>query len=33
MSNFQPLDVVDRSSETQPQMVENWYNLKQQNKG
>ena len=23
MSNFQPLEVVDRSSETQPQVVEN----------
>ena len=23
MSNFQPLEFVDRSSETQPQMVEN----------
>ena len=24
---FQPLDVVDRGSETQPQVVENWNKL------
>ena len=27
MSNFQPLEVVDRGSETQPQDVENLINL------
>ena len=31
MSNFQPLEVVDRGSETQPQVVENLNKLSQQN--
>ena len=33
MSNFQPLEVVDRGSETQPQVVENLNKLTQQDKG
>ena len=33
MSNLQPLDVVDRGSETQPQVVENLNKLTQQDKG
>ena len=33
MSNFQPLEVVDRGSETQPQVVENVNKLTQQYKG
>ena len=33
MSNFQPLEVVDRGSETQPQVVENLKKLAKQDKG
>ena len=33
MSNFQPLEVVDRGSETQPQVVENLNKLTLQDKG
>ena len=33
MSNFQPLEVVDRGSETQPQVVENLNKLIRQDKG
>ena len=33
MSNFQPLEVVDRRSETQPQVVENSKKLSQQDRG
>ena len=33
MSNFQPLEVVDRGSETQLQVVKNLNNLTQQDKG
>ena len=33
MSVFQPLEVVDRDSETQPQVVEKWNKLTQQVKG
>ena len=33
MSNFQPLEVVDRGSETQPQVVENSNKFTQQDKG
>ena len=33
MSNFQPLEVVDRGSETQPQVVENLNKLTWQDKG
>ena len=33
MSNFQALEVVDRSSETQSQVDENLNNLPQQDKG
>ena len=33
MSNFHPLEVVDRGSETQPSVVENLNKLFQQNKG
>ena len=33
MSNFQPLGVVDRGSETQPQVVVNLNKLFQQDKG
>ena len=32
MSNFQPLEVVDRVSETQPQVVENMKKLSYQDK-
>ena len=32
MSNFHPLEVVNRGSETQPQVVENLNKLSQQNK-
>ena len=32
MSDFQPLEVVDRGSETQPQVVENLNKLTQQDK-
>ena len=32
MSNFQPLEVVDHGSETQPQVAENLNKLTQQNK-
>ena len=32
MSNFQPLEVVDRGSETQPQVVENLNKYIWQNK-
>ena len=32
MSNFQPLEVVDRGSETQPQVVENLNKSIQQDK-
>ena len=32
MSNFQPLEVVDRSRETQPQAVENLNKITQQDK-
>ena len=32
MSNFQPLEVVDRGSETQPQVVENLNNSTNQDK-
>ena len=33
MSNFQPLEVVDRGSETQPQVVANLNKLTEQHKG
>ena len=33
MSNFQSLEVVDRGSETQSQVVENWNKLTLQDKG
>ena len=33
MSKFQPLEVVDRGSETQPQVVENFNKFTQQDKG
>ena len=33
MSNFQPLAVVDRGSETQPQVVDNLNKFTQQDKG
>ena len=33
MSNFQPLEVVDRGSETQPQVIENLDELTYQDKG
>ena len=33
MSNFQPLEVVDRGSEIQPQVVENLNIFTQQDKG
>ena len=33
MSNFQPLEVVDRVSETQLQVVENFKTITQQDKG
>ena len=33
MSNFQPLEVVDRGSETQPKVVENLNTLIQQGTG
>ena len=33
MSNFQPLEVVDRGSETQPRVVENLNKFTQQDKG
>ena len=33
MSNFQPLEVVDRGSETQPQVGENLNKLTWQDKG
>ena len=33
MSNFQPLVVVDRGSETQPRVVENLNKFSQQDKG
>ena len=33
MSNFQPLEVVGRGSETQLQVAENLYKLTQQDKG
>ena len=33
MSNFQPLEVEDRGSETQPQVVENFNKLTEQDKG
>ena len=33
MSNFQALEVVDRGSETQPQVRENLNKLTQQDKG
>ena len=33
MRNFQPLEVVDRGSETQPQVVENLNKLAQQDEG
>ena len=33
MSNFQPLEVVDRGSEIQPQEVENLIKITQQDEG
>ena len=33
MSNFQPLEVVNRGSETQPQVVENLNKLTEQDEG
>ena len=33
MDNFQPLEVVDRGSETQPQVVENLNKFTQQEEG
>ena len=33
MGNFQPLEVVDRGSETQPQVIENLNKLTLQDKG
>ena len=33
MSNFQPLEVVDRGSKTQPRVAENLNKLPQQDKG
>ena len=33
MSNFQPLEVVDRGSETQPQVVENLNKFTKQDEG
>ena len=33
MSDFQPLEVVDRGSETQPQVVENLNKCIQEDKG